>query len=134
MKFFFVVLLSLTYLSCGPKLNDENKVLKDEVMAIHDDVMPKMSDIHRNKKMLRKALKVVEGEENKKVLSLHIKKLEEADEAMMKWMGEYKIPESDNEAKEYLLRQKKEISSVRDQMLKAIEKSGEIIKRYEGIK
>ena len=51
-----VAIVSLLLAACGT--NDPNHLaqneLRDEVMAVHDEVMPKMGEIHRLKKELRK--------------------------------------------------------------------------------
>lgn len=119
--------------SCRPANINALETLKTEVIGIHDEVMPKMSEIHKNKKMLQNALEVVSDDNNKKVILLHIQKLEEADEAMMSWMGDYKIPVDEKEAIRYLQDQRNEITRVKNLMLIAIEKSSEIIRQYESI-
>jgi prefoldin subunit 5 len=124
--------LLINFTGCKPEKSNTLETLKSEVIGIHDEVMPKMSEIHKNKKMLQKALEVV-SVDNKEIILLHIQKLEEADEAMMSWMGDYKIPVDEEEAIKYLQDQRNEITRVKNLMLKAIEKSSDIIKQYETI-
>jgi hypothetical protein len=130
-KVFILLAIMIGMFSCKNETSDKVELLKTEVIGIHDEVMPKMTDIHKNKKLLREALNVVSEGNNKDVILLHIKKLEEADEAMMAWMGEYKIPTGEQEAITYLQGQKVEIERVKKMMLLSIEKSNEIIKQYE---
>ncbi len=92
----------------------EIQQLHEEVMVIHDDVMPKMRDIYK----LRKAL--LKHDDQSEVEHL-ISALENADDAMMDWMADYKKPKaSDPGYQQYLANEKVLIAGVRDQMLSAI--------------
>lgn len=62
------------------------EMLEKDVMQIHDDVMPKMADIHQSRKRLQIALE--QGADSTQVFDL-LRDLDEADEAMMVWMNEY---------------------------------------------
>jgi len=111
---FFIGLVSLAFISCKEKSPEQEKLdqLHKEVMFIHDDVMPKMGNMHNLKKSLRKSLHLSE--------SPIIDSLEIAEDAMMDWMHEYDKPTTDEDFSEYLAQQKKAISIVRDKMLSAI--------------
>lgn len=110
---------------CGhnkPAKNDPAKPLYDEVMKIHDDVMPKMSDINRYQKQLRKQLDT-ESDSTKKVILNAINNLEMADEGMMQWMADFKVPDEEPAKTTYLKDQKKHIEKVRDDMLNSMEQA-----------
>jgi predicted transcriptional regulator len=107
--------------SCGPNHNDaEVKQLYEEVMTIHDDVMPKISDISKLRRKIRK-------DKQESIESLqHITDLEKADDAMMDWMSDFQkyktYNDSTKESKmKYLNNEKLRIQSVSDQMYGSIE-------------
>lgn len=113
--------------SCGPKHNDEEvRQLYDEVIAIHDDVMPKISDIS---KLRRKIMKdKVESTESLN----HITNLEKADDAMMDWMSDFQkyksYADSTKDSKmRYLNNEKIRIQSVSDQMYGSIESANKYL-------
>jgi len=88
--------IAMTVASCGLKA-DKNDPLYVEVVAIHDEVMPKMSTMHKLKKKLRK----VDGAETTDVIKL-IAQLDAADEGMMQWMADFSPPEDKTARKTYL--------------------------------
>ncbi|MFZ1703596.1 MAG: hypothetical protein WAT79_04580 [Saprospiraceae bacterium] len=94
----------------GPVANP----LYNEVMAIHDEVMPQMGPMNKLKKKL-KTLKE-ENPESKDVILSTIVLLENADEGMMDWMANFKVPEEANEATTYLQNEKIKIQKVSDDM------------------
>ncbi len=116
--YLFAILLLLT--NCGPKHDDEEvKILYDKVIEIHDEVMPKISDISKLRRKIRK-------QENKGTPSLNIiKQLEDADDAMMTWMTDFQVykiyKDSTKESKlKYLNGEKIRIQRVSDEMYTAI--------------
>lgn len=131
-----LILLLATFLlgSCG---NDQTKVkeksefdtLFAEVMTIHDDVMPETNNLYKLKKFAQENLQVIPD------TSAYVKKLldvqvlsDKADDAMMDWMAQFKIPESDHNSKiKYLENEKKSISEVRDLMLLTIYEGKKLI-------
>ncbi len=118
-------------LGCSPSIED----MKEEVMAIHDKVMPEMGTINR----LAKELKVIAGDslstkDQRIEIKKHIDALETADDAMMSWMAEYKAPGNDlsaEKAKEILQKEKEKISIVRDQMLNSISDAKALLSKLE---
>ena len=89
-KYIGMLGMFLFVMSCKSK---ENKVqdLHTEVMEIHDEVMPKMTNLHSSRKELEIALK--QGADSIKVFEL-LEKVDAADEAMMVWMDEFDMPDS----------------------------------------
>ncbi len=137
--FFFLLTLGLFAIACGggrqtqeaaePTSEDPTQQLGDEVMAIHDEVMPKMGKINQLSRELRAYLEENANlaEKKKETIRQTVKALEEADEGMMGWMAEYgdlmrarKEMETDR-LLEALKKEKVKISEVRDQMLSSIE-------------
>ncbi len=88
----------------------------DEVMKIHDEVMPKMSEVHRQKRKLTKLLKHADGKYIiKEEIEPTILFLEKADESMMTWMNEFDSNKKnlDTQAStEYFKSQKQEIEKI----------------------
>jgi hypothetical protein len=99
------VLFSLLFHSCEQNENINKK--HSEVMLIHDEVMPKMKDIHS----LKKKLKAKESDPS--ALDI-IRRLDQADEAMMDWMATYHKPSAnDTTALGYLADQLIKIKEVK---------------------
>lgn len=122
----FLTFCCLILSSCDNVENTEYSLLYDEVMAIHDEVMPKMRDISKAKKSLKK----INDESLNEMVQQQITQLEDADEAMMSWMHDFKKPKmekmEDNLA--YLKKEKVAITVVKEQMLTSILEAQEFIK------
>lgn len=135
--FFFKlsILFCLIAAACNnPKLSPELEAKMDTVMAVHDEVMPKMGEIHKLKKQLKKELnKHLEDVSDTRGLILdHITALEDADEGMMTWMADYKKPRQLKESQDpmtYYLGQEKLINKVKDDMLSSINNAQELLNK-----
>jgi len=115
--------------SCKPE-SDKVAQLEAEVMKIHDEVMPKMTDLATAKKELGVALE--NGADSTMVFE-YLSKVEEADEAMMVWMDEYESPsETSTEAEKltYLNLELGRINKVKEKMLKAIKDATTFTAQY----
>lgn len=123
---YLVALLALA--SCGENAvkqpvetvateNDPTEVLFNEVMQVHDEVMPKMETIQALKMEVEPL--TAEGESAEYVFN----ELEKADSAMMQWMRDFRVPENiDSESKKtYLETEKIKIENVKTMMLNSIE-------------
>ncbi|MGK7390066.1 MAG: hypothetical protein ACNS60_06935 [Candidatus Cyclobacteriaceae bacterium M2_1C_046] len=104
------------------------KILQEEVIAIHDEVMPRMDELMRLKEKLvvkMDSLQNIEAEEQKmEDLKENIEQLKKADSAMMTWMRQFKPVRdtiSHEERIEYLKHEKERIEKVREMMLRALE-------------
>ncbi|MEM8524482.1 MAG: hypothetical protein AAGG68_07550 [Bacteroidota bacterium] len=116
-----IILISVLSNACDNSQTESNntnevKQLWDEMMVIHDEVMPKTSEIVRLQKQLR------EKEDTEAI----VQELASAEEAMWNWMNglkQYdKIEQMDKtEAIDYLKGSKAEIEKVSQQMMEAIE-------------
>ena len=125
--------------SCGQKSNDDhhdhdghdmeeggNQALYDEVMKVHDEVMPKMNDIYKLKGQLKERIDNTPGlaEDKKKEIESIIVRLDSASEGMMVWMRKFNpLPDSlgEEQAKEYLEGEMEKIKKVREDVRKALE-------------
>ena len=140
MSKYFIFFILIMVLSCKHQHHNHNhhsqeaeesrSPLYNEVMTIHDAVMPEMSTIHN----LKKELKAAELPGNKGIILNKIKALNEADEAMMSWMAEFKSPEDHSKAEEYLKAEKVKIQAVSDQMHSAIETATVLLDSLKNIK
>lgn len=134
-----ILTLGLILTACGQKSHDHsmhdapdttaddgNASLRDEVMKIHDEVMPKLDNIYQLKEKLKNKIAETPGlaEEKKKQIDATIAKLDSASEGMMIWMRKFD-PMSDTLTPEkktqYLEREKAKITKVREDIYKALE-------------
>jgi len=135
MKKYLIILLpfiALFFSNCKPNNEDIQQELVREVMVIHDEVMPKMDDIHRTQKQLRAKKETVTNTLVKKNIDDHIIALEGAGEGMMEWMAALKLPSTDDtrsheEIMLYLNGQKVEIQHVSDDMKGSIAAGKELL-------
>lgn len=140
--FLFAFLLAHVVMltGCGQKSDDHNhdhhsheessanQPLYDEVMKVHDEVMPKMDDIYKLKEQLKKQLEATPAmvDEKKRELENIIVQLDSASEGMMVWMRNFNpIPDSlgEEKARKYLEEQKEKVNKVKEDMLQAIEEA-----------
>lgn len=117
--------------ACGPSKKEELQTLKSEVMAIHDEVMPKMGELRRTRKdLLLQADSLMESNPDRAAMLTTIAdEIGNANEGMMQWMRAYE-PEfegTDEEIRQYLEDQKVSIQQVKDDMLGSLKKGKEII-------
>ena len=84
-----------------------NQALYDEVMKVHDEVMPKMNDIYKLKEQLKNKIANTPDmvAEKKQQIEGTISRLDSASEGMMVWMRNFNpLPDSvgEQEARDYL--------------------------------
>lgn len=126
-----MLLASLLFVACesSTETNDEfdQQALQDEIMAAHDEVMPKMGELNKLKNELMEEAKALteEGqEEAAERLTALATELEDASKSMMDWMRQYK-PQFDGKTKEeiqsYLNDQKEKVEVVRNKINGGIE-------------
>ena len=143
MKSLLISTVFLVLISCG-KTSDHtghdksedgtsgeaNQALYDQVMAIHDEVMPKMGDIYKMKIELLEKIANTPGmvEEKRKELEAIISNLDSTNNAMMDWMHNFNpIPDSldQEKAREYLETEMERIKKVRDRTIEALGRAKE---------
>ena len=101
-----------------------NQELYEEVMRIHDEVMPKMNDLHKAKTSMKTRLAMpglAEGERQQ--IERQIARVDSAAEGMMIWMRQFNpIPDSagEEEAREYLEQELQKVKEVRKDILEAL--------------
>ncbi len=135
MKRVLLIMMAIVAISCGKASKDKaeaeaNDVLYNEVMHIHDMVMPKMDDMYKLKRALQDSISHTPDmvAENRKVLENTIANLDSASGAMMNWMHEFDLPDSiDAEtARNYLISELDRIKKVSDQMNESLKKAKEV--------
>lgn len=119
--------------SCSPE--EREKALQEEVMEIHDEAMPLMDELMRQKVRLQyqiDSLRISEKNNKEKqieVLQEKILELRRADSAMMNWMRQFNAMPADTVTHEqrmkYLKEEKREIKTVHQMMVNAIEEAAE---------
>ena len=104
--------------------NDPNQVLYDQVMDIHDEVMPRTEDLHNLKKNLQEQIAAAPDMvvEERQKLERRIARLDSVDKMMMDWMHYFNLPDSVTEEakREYLESQMEKIKQVREAIFEAI--------------
>ena len=113
---------------------EANQALYDQVMDIHDEVMPKMGDIYKMKIELLEKIANTPGmvEEKRKELEAIISNLDSTNNAMMDWMHNFNpIPDSldQEKAREYLETEMERIKKVRDRTNEALGRAKEKIEK-----
>ena len=128
MKLIFSLTFVLSLLACqntGTKtanVVDEHDAMHNQIMEIHDEVMPKMGSMRK----LRKKLIAIEPQTEESKTA--IKNLVNADEFMMDWMAEYRVPEGDKIAKsEYLENELKRVKQLKSDINGSIESAKQIL-------
>ena len=112
------------------------KQLYDEVIEIHDEVMPKMSTILALERQLKEKIQELDSaspDETAKIelLKNQIPKLQEADEAMMQWMRNFQVNQegwSHDSVMSYMGDEKDRITIVREKMLETITETEQLLK------
>jgi len=126
---FFLLVLAL--FSCQPSGKESKEIdskpgvvtldsLKKEVLAIHDEVMPKMGQLMKTSKALITLADSVSSSDSIRASTLMeaANDIDLANENMMVWMRNYEPAFEGSEAEilAYLTKQKKEIQKVKDDM------------------
>lgn len=140
MKNLLYILALVALVSCGKsgehqhdaatesaQSDNPNKVLLDQIMDIHDEVMPKMQDIYTLKQSLQdKASAAGISADEKKSLENMMASLDSANTAMMDWMHKFQpLPDSADQekAREYLESEMERVMKVRDLTNETLEKA-----------
>lgn len=109
--------------------NSPNQALYEDVMEIHDEVMPKMNDLHKAKASLQTRLTLPGTAESEKAEILNkIARIDSASEGMMVWMRRFNpLPDSsgEEEARTYLENELVKVKNVRENILEALKDSAE---------
>lgn len=110
--------------------NNPNTALYNQVMEVHDEIMPKSDEIYRLKKQIQEKIAASPDMalEKKQQLEQVISNLDSASNAMMDWMHKFNpLPDSvdQEQARAYLESEMEKIKKVRDLTYDALEKAKE---------
>ncbi|MDX1940078.1 MAG: hypothetical protein SFU99_05965 [Saprospiraceae bacterium] len=132
----FLILGSFA-LSCDQtaKQQAQEQQLWDQVMAVHDEVMPKMGEMNQLSRDLRTKLEELDTTltEQREQMMMGIRALEQADEGMMSWMSaiepldELHENKTHEEIMAYLKEEQQKVSKVKEDMLKSIEEGKKLL-------
>jgi hypothetical protein len=108
----------------------EKSTLEQEVIAVHDEVMPKLGELNKDRRNLQDILKNTTDENVKAELLQAITALEKADDGMMDWMADWKVPSNMEEQKPYLEKEMIRIKKVKTDMLESMENAKILKEKY----
>jgi hypothetical protein len=130
-----ILTLVLFFQACGPSQKELNTERRSEVIAIHDEVMPKMGQLKSfEKKALQRAeefaaMDTVDAVKVQEMKELAFE-LDQAYEAMFVWMRQYETEDGDRtpeEVKVYLEEQMISVSEVNRMMKAALSKADSLL-------
>jgi regulator of replication initiation timing len=130
-----LVISLLTGMGCSTKPKEEvpeevsKKSLYDQVMDIHDEVMPSMGELNRLKRELKDKVENSPNlvEEKRKEMEETIMTIESASKSMMVWMREFNPEDYEGEElTKYLQSEIKRVQQVKETMLEALEKGRKV--------
>jgi hypothetical protein len=132
MKKFLPLLVLFLAFACAKK--DNGDALVNEVLNIHDEVMPKMGEVMS---LRNKVLDKVEGSTNPDELRDIALRLEDAQKGMMLWMNDWsknsapfvKNEKTQEEKMDYLNAEKQRVTKVKDDIEKALKEANAVINK-----
>lgn len=134
MKKYSFLLAFVLLLGCNSQ-STQIKNLETEVIAIHDEVMPKIIDINRVQRALKKIAQDTTIEKTTvNLIRDQVMDLNEADESMSTWMAEYKAPGKDDSfdsAMKHLNEEKVKIINVKNLINSSLKEGQELLKKLE---
>jgi transposase-like protein len=133
---YFVFSIFFIFQSCGNKLAYENVKLRKEVIAIHDEVMPKMGQLKSCEKVaLQMAEEISVSSEPDSLRIQGLKdlalELDQAYEGMFVWMRQYNVEDGDKtpeEVRKYLDEQMEKVTQVNYEIKSVLEKADSLLK------
>ena len=139
---FLFALFSVSCLfNCGGGTKESHEAVEqklwDDMMVIHDKVMPSMGDIFKYSKSLQTYLDTTEAVDPglRTEIEGTIEQLNQADDGMMDWMAALKQPaelkktKSQQEVIEYLKSESEKIKVVKQKMEESIEAGREMVNK-----
>jgi hypothetical protein len=113
--------------------NNPNQALQDQVMDVHDELMPQMEDIFNLKKEIQSKIDQTPdmAAAKKKLLEEAVAELDSANQSMMDWMHKFRpLPDSANreKAREYLETEMEKVKKLKVLFDESISNAKEIVK------
>jgi hypothetical protein len=138
MKKIILLAIVVSFLGCNKQSDKNLDLIQNEVMAIHDEVMPKMGDILNLKEKLNKQLTNTDSTKaeyviiKSKIDSLK-SQLVDADNQMMDWMNEYNVDTlmaiNEEEGMKYLQAEKQKLTLIKAKTNQSIEAAKLFLKK-----
>lgn len=132
--FLVTVLSTSLFLSCGETTRSKGADKMKEVMALHDDVMPKMSQVS---KLVAELKSLADSTETNPAYSEAIVELQKAHTGMMNWMKDFGSHFTSDEIMkgaalsekkmQQLLEDEKKMQEVKMQMERSIQQAKELL-------
>ncbi len=122
-------LLLVLATSCQNPEIEKNRALAEEVMAVHDEAMAKMTQMHELRLQLEGR---ANGGDPEPEITAAIEALQQAHRLMMTWMRDYRPPQTDEalqQAGDYLLDQRQKIQLVSDAIETSIDRAERLLDR-----
>jgi hypothetical protein len=131
-KMLTLLLFGLFILACTSQKSTEevNKELYNQVMDVHDEVMPKMEAFYSMRKMLREKIAAADslGLDSAQ-LQANLLLIDSAERSMMDWMHEFRSEDYEGEElTEYLKSELVKVNEMKEIMLRALSLRDEIEK------
>lgn len=131
MKRLSILFLVILLVACQSNQKAQLSTLKDSVMAVHDEVMPKMGALMITSKSLLAMADSLSESDSIKVMKCRLaaENIDKANESMMVWMRNYEPDFKGDDAAiiEYLNQQKESIGLVKIQMETALAEGKKIL-------
>lgn len=128
-------LILLASIGCNSKKNEKIDGYQ-EIMAIHDAVMPKMGGVNRLKRNLQGLLPNIEDSLQQAEIQYSIGELEESEELMQNWMHNWAeesqgLDKKSDKYQQFLKEQKKSIINVSDRIYHALEHGNKTMEKLQ---
>ncbi|WP_232835025.1 hypothetical protein [Pleomorphovibrio marinus] len=136
-----IFIIGMFVWSCGPgerrgsEEKDEVEELKTEVIAIHDEVMPKMGQLRDYQKQLSAKAEELEAQAAESYLQAAIA-CEKAYEGMFEWMRQFDSTlegMSEEEAMGYLEEQREKVVIVNEDIKEALKEAEVLLEEGDGV-
>lgn len=128
MKYLIIAICALTILSCKKAfISNKVETAYNNVMKVHDEVMPEMSTISKLKRQIKK-------QDGTSEASLDMmKQLGDANEGMMAWMADFDLDKTSTEKAQlnYLAEHQIKVQKVSDDMKKAMDDARQYLTTFK---
>jgi len=124
-RFLFILATILQIFACGKTSDNGNQILYNQIMDIHDEVMPKTEEIYNISKQLKSSMQEANTDAEKELLQNQINYFDSVNNMMMDWMHEFKpLPDTTNQetARSYYETHLEKVKLVREAILAAVDK------------
>lgn len=132
-KYILAIFTATVLLGCADTKQQE-KLLLDSVIAVHDKVMANNEHLMKNKMVLDSIVKNIPTPAIKDSATVYLKLVDSADNAMGDWMHKFDAEnknKSHQEIMDYLSDQKKKITVIEGQIDTAVKESNKYLSQFK---